>query len=110
MINIKNWLIIIGAILFLVVLILSVVSAIPSPEIILIYTVPWKNAQPQTWFIDDIEYTIDSDGYANIRIYVGDKLEYMDCIWNIQFIEGYVGDYLKWIQKEVENRDNGKKR
>ena len=52
-----------------------------------IYSSAWKNAQSQATFVDKVEYSIDSEGYGVFRIYIGDKLDYLDCIWNIQYIK-----------------------
>ena len=98
--NKTNWIILIGGILLLLIIILSFISYIPTTRTINIYSSAWKNAQLQAAFIDKIEYSIDSEGYGVFKIYIGDKLDYMDCIWNIQWMPDHIADYLKEQKNE----------
>ena len=95
-----NLIILTGGLLFLIIIALSFISSVPVTKTVSIYSTAWKNAQPQIWFVDEIEYSINSDGYATFRIYIKDKLDYIDSIWNIQYIPEYMADYLKEIQHE----------
>ena len=95
-----NWIILIGGILLSLTIVLSFISYIPDTKKVNLYLSAWRNAQPQIWFVDEIEYSIDSAGYATFRIYIEDKSDYLDCLWNIQWIPEYMADYLKEVKDE----------
>jgi hypothetical protein len=94
----KNWLILIGALLFLLVIIFAFISYAyenhESIKTIYFFVAAYKNTKLQETFYEKAELTIMENGYAAIKFYYADKIDYLDCFWNIltipeAFYKGY---------------------